>query len=74
MVDLVLVNNVNIANICLLPSLEVEDLDEGSCCCYSHCYQLGLNHVRDTMYHICVILHFKHVFDTEKNIWQSGSP
>ena len=40
--------------------------------------QLGLNHVcvilscrRDTMYHICMILHFRHVFDTEKNIWLS---
>ena len=24
--------------------------------------------LRDTMYHICMILHFSHVFDTEKNL------
>ena len=29
--------------------------------------------LRDTMYHICVIIHFSHVFDTEKDIWQRGS-
>ena len=29
-----------------------------------------LSRLCDTMYHICVILHFRHVFDTEKfNNW-----
>ena len=34
---------------------------------------ITLSRLYDTMYHICVILHLSHVFDTEKNIWQRGS-